>query len=69
MGLKNSLIDFMFICFLFNSSNFFFVVVVFINIIIYLKGEILYNSFVAEEKNVKYTDSYDVTDLRTCYVQ
>ena len=35
----------------------------------YLKGEILYNSFVTEEKNVKYTDSYDDIDLSACYVQ
>ena len=35
-------------------------------IIFYLNGEILFNSFVVEKKNVEYTDSYDVTDLSNC---
>ena len=49
-----------FFIFMFNFSIFSF---------FHFKGEILYNSFVTERKNVKYTNSYDVTDLSTTYFQ
>ena len=53
-------VSFMFICFFaFNFSIFF------LNFLFYFKGDIICYG----RKSIKYTDSYDVIDLRICYVK